>query len=606
LINWVKKRLHKFTVDADVEDWASDLALHLCGLSEDSKYREMGKTDLVQTFDPYKQYGANIARFKSYINTCLANKMSTGQKRAKNEPIRRPDTVSLTSEELVDGAEYCGEVTAESVYANSEVLSVETTRVEKNHEDRFFTSQFEAFVAREEPSMSPVINALMVTRTHKEAVAQYTLETGLVITAGEFTKFRKRLQTLAACFMSGAPIPALKSKRRDVTTMVIGETMTNIEDFITLELDVFGAHVMSTPNGRSTVFAIAPFEAAKKLRFNSTCPWSNPRLGNTLEGKQSDVVKMLYDSAKNESLKFLDRNGGVVLFSDTATVSTSEGKTKIVLKFAKGKKRGLGDGGTTTQTLADLITKFPNLIGFFKLEIRCGDFTDEEVTSIAGTLNKRKAVDKHSLANHSGGFKTIRTILEAGKSERPPVPKIKYFTGDKGEMEITEVLKYLCSIMMKNPVPAYNSTNDPIEFVKSEEGSAECLRYNDLLVDILYYSEYIQEQLDVRYGERLKEYGIKFNKNPITLPMTGLKTHIKMDNALLIPMLVALKGAINQDTMTWIVKPEVIIEKAGDALLDELLQAWDEKKSWNLVGKNAAIYKNMTLRVENFILRQGR
>lgn len=42
-----------------------------------SKHREAGKQDVIQTFDPFRHHGANLARFLNYVNRCLANKFRT-------------------------------------------------------------------------------------------------------------------------------------------------------------------------------------------------------------------------------------------------------------------------------------------------------------------------------------------------------------------------------------------------------------------------------------------------------------------------------------------------------------------------------------------------
>ena len=61
----------------DVQDWTQELLMHLHSLPPSSKLRLAGKQDVVQIFDPAKMHGANEARFRSFINRCLANKFNT-------------------------------------------------------------------------------------------------------------------------------------------------------------------------------------------------------------------------------------------------------------------------------------------------------------------------------------------------------------------------------------------------------------------------------------------------------------------------------------------------------------------------------------------------
>jgi hypothetical protein len=69
--NWVRKHADKFARPEDVEDWTQDLLIHLKCLPPTSKYREAGKEDIVQTFDPARHYGASQRRFQNYINRVI-------------------------------------------------------------------------------------------------------------------------------------------------------------------------------------------------------------------------------------------------------------------------------------------------------------------------------------------------------------------------------------------------------------------------------------------------------------------------------------------------------------------------------------------------------
>ena len=68
-----------------------------CGrnLPQTSKYRQVGKKDAIQTFDALKHYGANEARFRNYMNLCLANKFRTIYSRGMKDALCRPANLSL-------------------------------------------------------------------------------------------------------------------------------------------------------------------------------------------------------------------------------------------------------------------------------------------------------------------------------------------------------------------------------------------------------------------------------------------------------------------------------------------------------------------------------
>jgi DNA-directed RNA polymerase specialized sigma24 family protein len=114
--NWVWKRLRRSACEAEVEDWSQELLMHLHSLPSGSKFRLVGKQDVVQTFDPVRMYGASEARFRSFINRCLANKFNTLYTKRKKEPLSNPRNLSLlaveTDEPMVISVEHCQEQSA--------------------------------------------------------------------------------------------------------------------------------------------------------------------------------------------------------------------------------------------------------------------------------------------------------------------------------------------------------------------------------------------------------------------------------------------------------------------------------------------------------------
>ena len=227
VLNWVKKRLNKFVVDDDVEDWTQDLLIHMKFLPQGSKHRmpgangrELGCTDVIETFNPYQQYGASERRFRNYINFCLANKFNTMQsKRAKN-PVCRPGNVSFDgdqdtghSDRLLNSDEY--------VHQNSEHLAGISARKEKQHDDRLFTNAFKRYVKKLDPSVYPAIEALEATGPLGEA-AEY-----MGITDQEFSRYRARLKQLGESFLQATAPPRQRRKYRKRSAVTSTEVTTS-------------------------------------------------------------------------------------------------------------------------------------------------------------------------------------------------------------------------------------------------------------------------------------------------------------------------------------------------------------------------------------------
>jgi hypothetical protein len=217
VLNWVKKRLNRFVVDEDVEDWTQDLLIHMRWLPQASKHRmpwangrKDGCGDVIETFDPYQQYGASERRFRNYINFCLANKFNTVQSKRQKNPVCRPGNVAFgialdEADPTINSDEF--------IHANSQHLETQAERVKKQHDDRLFTNQFKTYVRKEDPSVFPAIEALEACGPMGEA-AEY-----MGVTEAEFSRYRARLKQLGECFLKNQQAPKQRKpyKKRATT-----------------------------------------------------------------------------------------------------------------------------------------------------------------------------------------------------------------------------------------------------------------------------------------------------------------------------------------------------------------------------------------------------
>jgi hypothetical protein len=194
---WVSKHAATSASQGDIEDWTQDLLIHLSRLPLTSKYREAGKEDIVATFDPLRHYGANEARFRSYINLCLANKFRTMHSKRMKDALCRPGNLSLggekADEDLCSVDELC--------HKHSAHLRAAQKACQKQSHDRAFLQEFLNFVRREDAKALPTIEALMTTGTRGEAAYW------LGIAELEFDRMQTRVRHLARCFVSGEPVP---------------------------------------------------------------------------------------------------------------------------------------------------------------------------------------------------------------------------------------------------------------------------------------------------------------------------------------------------------------------------------------------------------------
>jgi hypothetical protein len=202
---WVGKHVGGRASSEDVEDWTQELLVHLFHLPEKSKHREAGNEDIIQTFDPSKHYGANQARFRNYVNLCLANKFRTMYSRRMRDAVCRPNKLSI-DDGLLESA---SSVTEGYCHWNSPQLRAAARTHGRQAHERVLVQDFVHFVQRHEPSILPVIEALLATQTHTEAADL------LGMTETEFGRLRCRLDRLRHCFRRGeAPRQTRPYKRR--------------------------------------------------------------------------------------------------------------------------------------------------------------------------------------------------------------------------------------------------------------------------------------------------------------------------------------------------------------------------------------------------------
>jgi hypothetical protein len=203
--HWVGRHIDRCAPKQDVEDWTQDLLLHLNCLPANSKHREAGKRDVVETFDPHKHYGASRARFFNYVNVCLANRFKTMRSGQMKNPICRPGNLSLTADwEDTDRSQ----ADDEFCRGHSEHLKERFRRQERERDARQALAEFSDFVRRRDSTVLPVMEAIASTATPGRAAE--LLET----TKADFCRMRSRLRQLGRWFLRDETLPRKRRRYR--------------------------------------------------------------------------------------------------------------------------------------------------------------------------------------------------------------------------------------------------------------------------------------------------------------------------------------------------------------------------------------------------------
>jgi len=135
----------------------------MSSLPANSKYRRAGKRDVIQTFDPFRHYGASQPRFLNYVNLCLVNRFRTIYSKRMKNPICQAEPLFWSE---VGGPD---SVNDESYRALSERIKAIDLRSRKHVEDKIVIGEFVDFVRVENPRLLPVLEAIAMNGTQEEA-----------------------------------------------------------------------------------------------------------------------------------------------------------------------------------------------------------------------------------------------------------------------------------------------------------------------------------------------------------------------------------------------------------------------------------------------------
>lgn len=179
--NWVWSKTR------ESDDLVQNFLLHLMTLPNPSKYRDMGYTDRIQTFDPVRSYGASQGRFFWYVHVLLLNHYNKTVKRTNIDPLSVGSNVPFGSHDrenrLVD---------------ESYVAAYNPSFAYHPHIDEHIgVDEFISFVQEYNPELVPMMDTLVASKSFAEA------RRNLNMRDNEFERGRSRLARLRTLYDSG-------------------------------------------------------------------------------------------------------------------------------------------------------------------------------------------------------------------------------------------------------------------------------------------------------------------------------------------------------------------------------------------------------------------
>ena len=210
--NWVSKKLRKVSTHPDVEDWTNTLLAHLCAvpqgkITEATEHEEAkhtggslakrGFVDVINAYNPWAQYGASAKRFFNFVNKCLGNKYTSLNSKHRKDAMWHQQfslddpapgwTTTAEHQTLETGREYL-------LMSRSTSYSDEVQKAQPKTADEILVGQFKDFLTRRDPSLIPLVEALM----HKDKIEEVLVALGT--DHNSFLRDRKKLQRLSRIF----------------------------------------------------------------------------------------------------------------------------------------------------------------------------------------------------------------------------------------------------------------------------------------------------------------------------------------------------------------------------------------------------------------------
>jgi hypothetical protein len=328
----------------------------------------------------------------------------------------------------------------------------------------------------------------------------------------------------------------------------------------------------------------------------------NPRL--YMQNPTGKMPKIIYAGTLENPGMLHWLNRGVTLVAEDGKVEGGN----LILEFGRSKLRGLLDGGTTVSTLRahldDLSTVSESQ--YLNVKVLCGDFTDDEIVSIAEALNKSAEVSDFAIANLGGEFEWIKQEWKGARKLFGKDLKVSWATNEPGDLDIEDIIQYMALFMMEKPQGAYSSKNKCLKHY--EENLDEYMKLRSVLLDIIKLSEYVPLKAKSLYEGKFKRLSIIADSGTgeTTFPIMGEVADYPVHKAWVFPLLASLEAFLDKTTTPYTWKdgsPFSVYDQAASELIENLNSCYKDEelhvRNLNALGKAFAVYALLKNIVKN-------
>jgi hypothetical protein len=333
---------------------------------------------------------------------------------------------------------------------------------------------------------------------------------------------------------------------------------------------------------------------------------------------------------------FHTKNNGITIFADKARVETHGTGGTLEIEYSnpsflsefkrdpenKQQRRGLGNGGTTAGAIVEAIRDeiYPNAEGtaYVQVFIRCGNFSQQEITDQVVGLNTNKQVKAFDIENAKHAFDEIREYLQSEKAKlgEQYFPATAFYSGQGSSgYTVENMVQFLTLFARQNedgepvPVLSYAGTEGCLKYFV--DNKTECLKYLPMLPHIVYLYEFIIA--NVREACKKPRFGslLLFQDQIIPtreLPFSHLKTTVRAHKGWVFPVLAAFQPAIADNKRSWALDPQILFLSLASRMVREMNDTFSRAAGSrrSALGREPGLYTTLRSMVEVAVLKQTR
>jgi len=412
---------------------------------------------------------------------------------------------------------------------------------------------------------------------------------------------------------------------QNVSTKTLG-LRKNAKTSIKIPVDSFRSQPLASIHGAKLGNCFVrvtdmPVELENFMRVNPRIPSRDDK--DALKGS---VIKGIMDTLfENPSDMAIKNQGIYLLVDDVKTYKEAGSQEYIEITLSDAQLHGIVNGGHTFAAIADAIDtkdeiKLQTLNqAFVRLHLMSG-IEKDKVVEMAEGLNRSKQVDNPSLAELSGEFDRIKSVMQGALG----ADEISYHQGDPGDFYITHVLSLMEMFNLdrfpedKHPTSLYNSQQYGLKyFLEDAKGFGKIAHLlTSKLPEILKLHDLVKKLTP----DAAKRNGFTYSlmkigssragsaKNKgIRLHFLGEDADYRVPNGWAYPIISAFRANVvwdsDEELFEWKIPLDELVPTVIDQLVGICVKSNKDVGAPDKVGKQSSVYDACFMKVDRAVDR---